>query len=191
MTRSKFDIPVIGLTGLPASGKSTLGKLFNCYAYVIDVDDITHSVFEKEYDVISKAFDLKSFRSFELARKEVASIVFKDRFKMLMLESIVNNKIYKAINEELNDVKYCDELCVLEYGPLHYYGLDKLCNLTICVESPIEDRLSRLAARKWTREMLEQREKIFAHTVKGDLYIKNPNGTNLKKIAKRLLSILV
>lgn len=101
----------IGLTGNIASGKSFVEDIFkNENIPCLDSDKITHDLLENDFDVIEKikkvfleeGFDILD-KNKKISRNKLGVIVFKDREKLKLLESIIHPVIKKQINSFFKD----------------------------------------------------------------------------------------
>ena len=93
---------LVGLTGGIASGKSTVGKLFEKLgAPVIDADQVSRDVCmpgQPAIEDIRKTFGDKVIdEKGALDRLAIRNVVFDDKEKLKKLESIVHPRIYEAI----------------------------------------------------------------------------------------------
>lgn len=96
MGNKKF---LIGITGLPGTGKTEVLKVFEENGFfVIEGDKIAHQIFEENKEKIEKIFDKKG-----ITRKEVAEIIFEDIQKKREFESFIHplilERIFKIIQE--------------------------------------------------------------------------------------------
>jgi dephospho-CoA kinase len=101
----------IGLTGNIASGKSFVEDIFkNENISCLDSDKITHDLLENDFEVIEKikkvflenGFDILD-KNKKISRNKLGAIVFKDREKLKILESIIHPVIKKQINSFFKD----------------------------------------------------------------------------------------
>lgn len=101
---------VIGLTGSSGSGKSTICEiLIKLGAFVIDCDKIAHynmlvgNVAYKEIvDVFGEEILLSDG---SIDRKALGSIVFSDKEKLMLLNSITHKHIVAKVKELIVDIK--------------------------------------------------------------------------------------
>jgi len=123
---------VIGLTGGIASGKSTVSaKLKELGAYVIDVDILARGVVSKgeiAYNRIVQCFgESILLPSGEINRKKLGGIVFSNKEKLALLNSITHPEIINRVKEEIQKRKaegikviVVDAAILIEMG-LHKY----------------------------------------------------------------------
>ncbi|MDE7097577.1 MAG: dephospho-CoA kinase, partial [Ruminococcus sp.] len=144
---------VIGLTGQTGAGKSTVSRVFaeNGYA-IINADHISRKVVEKGSEClkeITEIFGLNILNPDEtLNRKELAKIVFVDKTKLEMLNSI----IYPYITTEIiSQIKHFSEngkkLILLDAPTLFESHSDDFCEIIISVVAEPETRKKRIIQR--------------------------------------------
>ncbi len=147
------DTMVIGLTGQTGAGKSTVSRVFaeNGYA-IINADHISRKVVEKGSEClkeITEIFGLNILNPDEtLNRKELAKIVFVDKTKLEMLNSI----IYPYITTEIiSQIKHFSEngkkLILLDAPTLFESHSDDFCEIIISVVAEPETRKKRIIQR--------------------------------------------
>jgi len=147
----------ICLTGGIATGKSTCSALFSMLGFrVIDADKIAHNVLDNSILEIKKHFGSDFIKDNKVNRKKLGNLVFSDKEKRVLLESILHPKIKeqiisKALEQEKFNKPYLIDL------PLFFeregaYDIKKV----IVVYAPKELQLKRLIKR----EGLSQAEAI-------------------------------
>lgn len=147
------EVMIVGLTGQTGAGKSTVSEIFakNGYA-VINADHISRIVVEKGTACLKELVDVFGsgiLNSDEtLNRKALATIVFTDKAKLEMLNSI----IYPYITTEiLSQIKqYSDKgskLILLDAPTLFESHSDDFCEIIISVTANPETRKKRIMER--------------------------------------------
>ncbi len=147
------DTMVIGLTGQTGAGKSTVSRVFaeNGYA-IINADHISRKVVEKGSECLkelTEMFGLNILNPDEtLNRKELAKIVFADKTKLEMLNSI----IYPYITTEIiSQIRHFSEngkkLILLDAPTLFESHSDDFCEIIISVVADPETRKKRIIQR--------------------------------------------
>lgn len=147
------EVMIVGLTGQTGAGKSTVSEIFakNGFA-VINADHISRIVVEKGTDCLKELADIFGsgiLNSDEtLNRKALAAIVFTDKAKLEMLNSI----IYPYITTEiLSQIKqYSDKgnkLILLDAPTLFESHSDDFCEIIISVTANPETRKKRIMER--------------------------------------------
>lgn len=105
---------VIGITGGVGCGKSTVLDLIkdNFNAYVIKADDVGKNVLDKDtpgYRQVVELFGTEILApTGDIDRGHLAQIVFNNRNKLIVLNSIVHPMVKKTIVEELTRIR-CEE----------------------------------------------------------------------------------
>jgi len=162
----KRPIPVLGVLGGIASGKSTVsGLLARCGATVVDADRIGHQVLEmpRIKMAVRKAFGQSMFAADgSVNRSALAEAVFADPQALARLNGIVHPAMLARIREDIKEIKRRGEvaLVVLDAAILMETGLDKeLCDALLMVEADLETRRRRaLLQRGWSCEQFRRRE---------------------------------
>lgn len=142
---------VIGLTGGIGTGKSmVLEHIKNEYnGFVIEADKIGHEIFEynsKTYNKVLQAFGTEILSVTDnkpyIDRKKLGQIVFNNKEKLELLNSITHPDIYHKINELINT---CDkDLIVIEAAILPDTPLVTLCDTLWYIYADKETRITRL-----------------------------------------------
>lgn len=146
---------VVGLTGGIGSGKTTVLNLFrehNVAVYIADVEAkqlMNTSTLIKEQLV--KEFGLNVYKENKLNRPFLAEIVFKDKNKLKILNSIVHPEVYKHLNNFIKNNSDKDYI-VYENAILFENGSDTLCDKIITVTAPKLIRIQRVLNRDNTTE---------------------------------------
>ena len=152
-------IKIIGIIGNSGSGKSTVAKILKSLGcYVIDADDIAHEIILHNKDVyikIIQAFGTNILQtdSIQIDRKKLGQIVFSDKKKLDLLNSITHPYIISAI---VNQIK------------LLYFQKEKYKYIILDAPLLIETNLHEITDEIWLIdtdenlkiERLKQRDKI-------------------------------
>lgn len=180
---------IVGITGLPGSGKTEVLKVFEEENFfVIEGDKIAHQIFEEKREEIEKIFKRKNIK-----RKEVAEIIFKDKRKKEEFESLIHPFLLKRIFEMVqnSDSKYV----AVEGTLLFELNTQDKFDLIITVASDLSSIYERMKSKGFKEEiirgMLEscisQDEKIK----RADICIDNRgNLIDLRKKVKRLCRVI-
>ena len=93
----------IGLTGSIGTGKSTIARWLKESGYdVVDSDELAHECFRKNSDCFNKVIKLFGQaivgENGEIDRKQLANLVFTDRSRLELLESVVHPFVVDKIN---------------------------------------------------------------------------------------------
>ncbi len=137
---SKFKNAIV-LTGGIGTGKSTVATLLKLYGYkIIDADEISKKVFEKKKEKIKEIFGTTD-------RKELRKIVFNDKEKLKILESLILPEVKKEVLNkakelEKDNVPYFVDL-PLFFEKQNYDEFDKV----LVVYAPKEIQIQRVIKR--------------------------------------------
>lgn len=172
--RGSSDLPpvppfaVVGVTGLPCSGKSLAagliargevpgfpaGRLFMA-------DDDGHRVLERPEVVatLRRRFGDAAFRSDEPkdVRRAIAERVFTDPAELAWLEGVVHPLVV-ADSEAAIARERGVRPVVIEAALLFAADMDARCDRILLIEADFAVRLGRAARRGWSREELQRRE---------------------------------
>jgi dephospho-CoA kinase len=168
-------IPVIGLTGGVASGKSEVaGIMAERGSIIIDADTVGHELLEDPgvRDLIVARFGSRILASggrdpganLKIDRAALGAIVFADPLERRALEAILHPlmraRFLAAIEREMQDERNRAASVVLDAAILVEAGWDDLCDLVVFVDAPRDERIWRASRqRAWTSEMFEARER--------------------------------
>lgn len=138
---------IIGITGGTGCGKTTLLNLIlREGGLVLDCDAIYHELLRTD-DAMLRAINARFPGVVEagaLNRKKLGTIVFKDSQALLDLNAIT----HKAVKAEvLRRLASAPALAAIDAIGLFEGGLAELCDVTVAVTAPEEDRVRRLMAR--------------------------------------------
>lgn len=144
---------VIGLTGGIASGKSTVSKILSeLGATIIDADIIARKVVKKGeiayFKIVEYFGDEVLQADGELNRKKLGSIVFSDKEKLSILNSITHPHIIDSIKVEIKKQKESGEkVIVLDAAILIELGLQRLVDTVWLVIVSEKTQIQRLMQR--------------------------------------------
>ncbi len=101
---------VVGLTGGPASGKTTVAKMLeDLGARVISADEIVHDLLDKNPGVrkeIIEAFGTAVLdEKGQINRRKLAEIIFEDAEKRACLEGIIHPRVLAIIKSEIDNFR--------------------------------------------------------------------------------------
>lgn len=142
---------VIGITGGIGSGKSTVVKLFSKYKNIAIylADDQAKELMISSKEIKEKLianFSSKVYINNELNRSFLANLVFKDKKKLAVLNSIVHPVVHKHLQDFI--IKHQDKNYILyENAILFENGSDKICDKIITVTAPEDIRIKRVVKR--------------------------------------------
>lgn len=138
---------ILGITGGTGCGKTTLlTAIEEAGGLVLDCDAIYHDLLTRDTGLLT-AIGTRFPGTVEngaLQRKKLGSIVFADEQALLDLNAITHSAI-KA--EVLRRLEAKPTLAAIDAIALFEGGLAQLCDVTVAVTAPEEDRIQRLMLR--------------------------------------------
>ena len=143
----KPDTFIIGITGGTGCGKTTLlREIEKRGGLVLDCDAIYHALLKTDkslLDAIEARFP-GTVEHGELQRKKLGAIVFSDEKALADLNRITHGAVKQAV---LCKLDAAPGLAAIDAIGLFEGGLAELCDVTVAVTAPEEDRVRRLMAR--------------------------------------------
>ena len=170
---------IIGITGGTGCGKTTLLKeIERRGGLVLDCDAVYHELLTRDMallDAINDRFPGVVVDK-KLERKKLGAIVFADEAALKDLNAITHGAIKAEIVRRLAEKP---ALAAIDAIALFEGGLAQLCDATVAVTAPREDRVARLMARDGiSREYAESRinaqkreswfREMCGHTLRND-----------------------
>jgi dephospho-CoA kinase len=139
----------IGLTGGIGSGKSIVARVFETLGipvyYADDAAKRLMSTDENLKESIIKNFGEECYKSGQLDRKQLASIVFNNKEKLKLLNSLIHPATIADANEWMKKQK--SAYIMKEAALLFESGADKNLDYVIGVLSPADLRIKRVMQR--------------------------------------------
>ena len=138
---------IIGITGGTGCGKTTLLNLIAAQGgLVLDCDAIYHQLLQKDHSLLQAIEDRfpGTVTDCALDRKKLGAIVFSDENALLDLNRITHSAVK---TEVLRLLETAPALAAIDAIGLFESGLDSLCDVTVAITAPEEDRILRLMAR--------------------------------------------
>ncbi|MFY7671501.1 dephospho-CoA kinase [Tenacibaculum sp. MEBiC06402] len=142
---------LVGLTGGIGSGKTTVAKMLAEFENVVVyfADDEAKKLMNTSKEIKEKLieeFSEEVYKNNLLNRPFLASIVFNNKSKLSLLNSIVHPVVHKHLQDFLK--KHNDKHYVLyENAILFENGSSELCDKIITVTAPEEVRIQRVIER--------------------------------------------
>jgi dephospho-CoA kinase len=166
-SQSARRVPVIGLLGGVASGKSFVAKqLAELGAVVLDGDQAGHEVL-READVkaaLRQRWGEKAFNEDdEIDRRAVGKLVFADspagHRELKFLEQVTHPRIMERLKSQMAQAAAAGApAVVLDAAVMLKGGWDRLCDTVWFVDTPREVRLERARLRGWSEQEFNARE---------------------------------
>ena len=140
---------IVGITGGSGSGKSMVSALFAENGYtLVDADKIAKEIMKSD-DTLKKNIRELFGKEYILAngevdRKALGALVFKNKDKRELLNSVTHPAIYEKI---VKQVKKGGKKVVLDVPLLIGSPLYELCDITVAVLADKEKRINRIMER--------------------------------------------
>ena len=138
---------IIGITGGTGCGKTTLLNLIEeVGGTVLDCDRIYHQLLETDPS-LPEAIETRFPGTVEngvLNRKKLGSLVFSDENALKDLNRITHHAVKKEVLRRLENAP---ALAAIDAIGLFEGELAPLCDVTVFVSAPVEDRICRLMQR--------------------------------------------
>ena len=138
---------IIGITGGTGCGKTTL---LNCIrdrgGLVLDCDVIYHELLQTDREMLC-AIDKRFpgvIENGQLNRKKLGTIVFEDEAALLDLNAITHAAVKREV---LHRLAKGPKLAAIDAIGLFEGGLAEVCDVTVAVTAPVEERVKRLMKR--------------------------------------------
>lgn len=180
----------IALTGGIATGKSTASIFLKEFGFkIIDLDSISHEVLDLMQDLVVREFGSEILENNHINRAKLAPIVFNDKSKLAILESILHPKIFEIALQKAqklkNEIYFIDIPILFELqakGDFRYQ-----CSKVLLIYAPRKLQLARLMKRNKLSEneanaRLDSQIDIELKRKKADFIIENTSDLgNLKE----------
>ena len=149
---------IIGITGGSGCGKTTLlHEIQALGGLVLDCDAIYHTLLKKDFAMLG-AIEARfpgTVTDGSLDRKKLGAIVFADEKALLDLNRITHAAVKREVLRQLEGEP---SLAAIDAIGLFEGELAPLCDITVAITAPRENRITRLMARDGiTREYAEKR----------------------------------
>ncbi|WP_129409545.1 dephospho-CoA kinase [Marinitoga lauensis] len=182
---------IVGITGYAGSGKSTIARILRDVGYVvIDLDIEGHEILKEEEakNKLENFFGKDIFENDEIRRDKLAKIVFENKNKLELLNSILHPMIKKRVKRKIENMD--EEIIFIDGALIEKIGLDEICDYIIFIDSSEEKRLERLV--KLRKIPFEKAKNIInsQRNIKYKYNFKIVNNNGLDAIKKELLKIL-
>ena len=143
---------VIGITGPTGAGKTTaLGELARLGAVVIDCDALYHEILKSDIALqreLTDAFGDLSDGQGGLDRKKLGAVVFRAPAALSRLDGIVRPYILRGVQGEIDRARGAGRPAAVDGITIVETGIADLCDVTVAVLAPVEDRVRRICLRE-------------------------------------------
>ena len=137
---------ILGITCGTGCGKTTLLEIAADLDFqVLDCDRIYHELLKTDENLL-KAIETRfpgSVEAGQLQRKKLGAVAFADPAALADLNAITHSAIRQAVEDRLIPGKNA----AIDAIALFESGMAELCDVTVAVTAPGEQRISRLMAR--------------------------------------------
>ena len=138
---------IFGITGGTGCGKTTALKAIESLGgLVLDCDAIYHELLKTDPGLLASINSRFPgvVENGELQRKKLGAIVFADPQALLDLNAITHAAVKAEVERRLETAP---ALAAIDAIELFDSGLASLCDATVAIVAPLEDRVKRLMAR--------------------------------------------
>ncbi len=147
-------MPIIGLTGSLATGKSTVAQMFGQLgARVIDADKLAHQVMWRNgecYKSVVRLFGKEVLTRGVIDRRKIACFVFDQPQKLKKLTHIIHPAVLKRIQKVTTKLKKSKKhkFLVLDVPLLFEVNWDQYCDWTVVVRASKVQQIKRANQHK-------------------------------------------
>ena len=138
---------ILGITGGTGCGKTTLLETIEAQGgLVLDCDAIYHQLLQSDKEMLGAIAERfpGTVEDGQLQRKKLGAIVFADEAALADLNRITHSAVKKEV---LHRLENRPELAAIDAIGLIEGGLAELCDVTVAVTAPLDDRVKRIMAR--------------------------------------------
>lgn len=152
----QLEIPIVGLTGGIATGKSTVSSFFKQEGFnIINADTLVHNIYKKKesIDFIEKHFP-SAIKHGSIDFKYLRKIFFEDKKNQELIENYIYKNLEEAFRDESRKMK---DLIIYDVPLLFERGLKDKVDVVICVYCPKDIQIKRLKDRDQIEETLAKK----------------------------------
>ena len=196
-------MPIIGITGPTGAGKtSLLRQVEKLDGAVIDCDAIYHELLNTNKDLqaaLENQFGPSRDENGCIDRKKLGSIVFGNSEQLQILNSIAWKFIIARIKTLVQEYQEAgQELIAIDAIVLLESPLKDLCQVTVAVIAPPEERVRRIMAREgiseeyaWARVKAQKPNEYFTQNCDWVLVSDSKTAKKFAQKAQRFLKELL
>jgi dephospho-CoA kinase len=174
---------VIGVTGYPGTGKSTLVKIFKLIKCPVqNADQVVESLYHMD-EIIHRIeqFFPSAVIANQVNKAALAEIVFTHPEKLKQLEQLLHPLVYEE-HQRFIDKNKDQKLAVLEIPLLFETGRENICDVVIYTTCNPEIAYERVKQRGWS----DKRYQMILERLLPDIHKKNKSqyiiDTSLSKV---------
>jgi dephospho-coA kinase len=188
---------VIGLTGGIGTGKSTVSQILREKGYeVIDLDVISHEVirFPQVVEKIVENFgkevlEKDNFGNYTVSREKLGKIIFKNKEKRLILNSIMHPEILHFMREKIFGHKKENKIIFVEIQLLFEVQWEKEFDYILLVSANTDTQIQRVLKRddrtyEATLNIINSQMSLDEKKKKSDFVIENDG--NIQELRKKV-----
>lgn len=182
------------ISGGIGCGKSSVANLLRLYGYsVIDADSVAHDVLNEKSEEIIENFGSEILENGKINRTKLGEIIFNNRAKKELLESILHPQIWEKISQQCEILEGKKKPYFMDI-PLYFESKHKYkARFVICVYASKEIQLERIMKRnnlskEEALKRIESQIDIESKRQKSDFVIENTS--DLKTLQKNLDAFL-
>jgi len=188
---------VVGLTGGIGSGKTTIANQLSLQGIpVYNSDERAKWLMQNSTEIknaLKKEFGEEVYNSQGLNREYLAKIVFNNKDKLNILNSIVHPVVAKDFDDWVDNQNA--EIVVKEAAILFESGSYKTCDVNVAVSADLEERIKRVKKRDGvTREQVLSRINNqwsdSQRNEKADFVIENNDADSIEERVADLVKLL-
>lgn len=180
----QIPVPIIGLTGGIATGKSTVADFFRRDGFaVIDADKLVKSIYQTQeaLDFIALEFP-SAILNGSIHFKTLRELAFGHPDSQLKIETFIYKRMPQAFLSAYQSFNSPD-LVVYDVPLLFEKNLDRLIDQSLCVYAPREIQIERLMARdqishELAGNIISKQMGIDEKKLKADWVIDNSDGVD-------------
>lgn len=139
---------VVGITGVIASGKSSVVNYLKGNKYtVIDSDLIVKELYKEQFvkSKIAKTFGTKYIENNEINKKDLGKLIFTNKAERQKLNELIHPLVRKAILEKIDN--FMGEIVFVDIPLLFEAGFNDICDYVIVIYTNETKNIERLMQR--------------------------------------------